>query len=115
MVHKTYRIDAPVLNALDASLMSLGYERTYAIIKIIEKFVSDSDTKSPTEIISSFLPYHKSDSQIAISIRIDDEILNKFTQTVKKYGVTITNITNRLIFQFNALSDAEKIEFLSQK
>lgn len=114
MVLTTLRIDAPVLNALDASLLSLGYKRTYAITKIIEKFVSDSDTKSPTEIISSLSPYGKTAKCLQISLRIDDKISDKFIQIVKRLGVPKINIINRLIFQFNALSDAEKIDFLSR-
>lgn len=110
----TLSIDAPVLNALDASLVSLGYKRTYAIIRIFNNFVFDSDTKSAAEILSSLLPYGKTESRIRFSIRIDDDVYGKFTQTVKRLGVPQINIINRLIFQFNALSDAEKIEFLSR-
>lgn len=114
MALTTLRIDAPVLNALDASLISLGYKRTYAITRIIENFVSDSDTKSPTEILSSLSPYGKTENSIQISLRIDNDISDKFVQTVKRLGVPKINIINRLIFQFNALSDSEKIDFLSR-
>lgn len=113
-IQKSFQIDAPVLTALDASCLMLGYKRNFAICKLIKKFVSDTDTKSPNEILLSLPVYGNTIDRVRGSLKIDEEIYNSYDRIVAALGVPKINILNRIIQQFNELDVKNKIEILSK-